>query len=278
MTAQFAFDVAAVLGPGMPVQAQPHQFGNAVLGVEDGAAAGFRGVCGDHRRDKRAGQRVGNRCRIQFGGVKFQIRGSQAAVLRRLARRDMHGPAAFAMDVLGDVGQQREVSERPDDGDGLMDVDAVEHAGQLGAIDLGPSHPERLDARPLDEVEHLLAVLLPDRIAQDRAEEPDVFPHRLGRLAAHLGTPHRTDRCQRDIGDFGHPSSIGAVGSRRIARVLALRGHDRCRLSAPTTVATAVAAAIAAGVGVQLRWPGLDGRHDRGVVRRPTRPGKKYGV
>jgi len=40
--AQFAFDVAAVLGLGVSVQAQPHQFGDAVLGVEDGAAARFR--------------------------------------------------------------------------------------------------------------------------------------------------------------------------------------------------------------------------------------------
>ncbi len=225
-------DVAAVLGLAVPVQAQPHQFGDAVLGVEHRAAPGLGGMGGDHRRHQRPGQRVGDRCRIQFGGVEFQVRGGQAAVLRRLAGRDMHGAAAFAMDVLGDVGQQREVGERPDDGDGLMDVDAVEHAGQLGAIDLGPSHPERLDARPLDEVEHLLAVLLADRVAQDRAEQPDVFPHRLGRLATHLGTPHRTDRCQRDIGDFSHPSSIGAGRSRRMARVLALRGHDRGRCRA----------------------------------------------
>ena len=198
------FDVAAVLGLAVAVQAQPHQLGDAVLGVEHRAAAGLGGMRGDHRRHQRTGQRVGHRCRIQVGRVEFQVRGGQAAVLRRLPCRDVHGPAAFAMDVLGDVGQQREVGERPDDGDGLMDVDAVEHAGQLGAVDLGASHPKGLDARPLDEVEHLLAVLLADGVAEDRAEQPDVFPHRFGGLATHLGTPHRTDRCQRDVRTLSH--------------------------------------------------------------------------
>ena len=73
---------------------------------------------------------------VQLGGVEFEVGRGQAAVLRRLARRDVHGPAAFAVDVLGDVGQQREVGEGTDDGDGLVDVDAVEHAGQFGAVDL----------------------------------------------------------------------------------------------------------------------------------------------
>ena len=126
----------------------------------------------------------------------LQVRGGQAAVLRRLTGRDVHGAAAFAVDVLGDVGQQGEVGEGADDGDGLMDVDAVEHAGQLGAVDLGASHPERLDPGPLDEVEDLLAVLLAHGVAEDGAEQPDVFAHRLGGLAPHLGAVHRADRFQ----------------------------------------------------------------------------------
>ena len=170
VAAQLAVDVAAVLGLALPVQAQPHQFGDAVLCVEHRAAAGLGGVGGDHRRHQRPGQRIGHRCRIQVGGVEFEVCGGQAAVLRWFAGRDVHGAAAFAMDVLGDVGQQREVGEGPDDGDGLMDVDAVERAGELGAIDLGAAHPKRLHPSALDEVEHLRAVLLPDRVAKDCPE------------------------------------------------------------------------------------------------------------
>ena len=57
----------------------------------------------------------------------LQVGGGQAAVLRRLARCDMDGAAALTVDVLGDVGQQREMGEGADDRDGLVDVDAVEH-------------------------------------------------------------------------------------------------------------------------------------------------------
>ena len=82
----------------------------------------------------------------------------------------MHGATPLTVDVLGDIGQQCEVREGADDGDGVMDVDAVEHAGQLGPVDLGSAHPKRLDASPLDEVEDLFAVLLADGVAEDRAE------------------------------------------------------------------------------------------------------------
>src|SRR3954452_7793057 len=108
------------------------------------------------------------------------------------------------------------MGERPDDRDGEMDVDAVEHAGHLRAIDFGASHPERLDARPLDEVECLLAVLLSDRVTEDGAEQPDVLPHRLGRLPTPPGTPHRADRCERDVRTLSHVSSIDAAHSARM--------------------------------------------------------------
>ena len=68
------------------------------------------------------------------------------------------------------LAEQREVGEGADDRDGLVDVDAVEHACELGAVDLRAAHPERLNAGPLDEVEHLLTVLLADGVAKDGAE------------------------------------------------------------------------------------------------------------
>ena len=65
----------------------------------------------------------------------FSVGGSQAAVLRGLTGGDVNAAAAFPVDVFGHVGQQREMGERANDRDGLVDVDAVEHARYLGAVD-----------------------------------------------------------------------------------------------------------------------------------------------
>ena len=85
VAAQFGFDVAAVVGVRMAMQAQPHQLGDAVLGVEDGAATGFGRMRGDHRRHQCTGQCFGHGRGVQVGRVEFAVGGGQAAVLRRLA-------------------------------------------------------------------------------------------------------------------------------------------------------------------------------------------------
>ena len=97
----------------------------------------------------------------------------------------------------------------------VVHVDAVEQAGQLGAVDLRTTHPERLHAGAFDEVEHLLAVLFPHGVAEDGAEQPDVLAHRFGRLASHLGAADRADGCQRYVRSFGHPPSIGVSRTPR---------------------------------------------------------------
>ncbi len=93
-----------------------------------------------------------------------------------------------------------------------MDVDAVEHVGDLGPIDLGAPHPEGLHPGPLHELEHLVAVQLAHGVAEDGAEQPDIGAHRLGRLAAYPGSLHSTDRCQR-VGNLNHEFQY-RVGSR----------------------------------------------------------------
>ena len=223
MAAQFAFDVASVFGVGVAMHAQPHQLGDAVLGVEDGAAPRFGGVRGDHRGHQRAGQRVRHRRRVEICGVQLQVGGGQGAVLRRLARRDVDSAPPLPVDVLTNVGQQREVRERADDRDGLMDVDPVEYGGQLGAADLGSAYPKRFHPGPLDQVEDLLAVLLADCVAEDRTEQPDVFPHRFGRfrlhqrlLKHHLRLPARRQRAARRSGSRTAPCLV--CSSRRTVR------------------------------------------------------------
>ena len=170
LAAQFQLDVAAVVGFGAPVRAQPHQLGDPVLGVEHRSSTGFRRVGGDHRGDQRAGQCVGDGRRVQLRRVELQIGGGQAAVLRRVARSHVDGATPFPVNVLGDVGQQREVAERPDHRDRLMDIDALERAGHLGAFDFRATYPKRLNPGTLDQVEDLVAVLLAHRVAEDGAQ------------------------------------------------------------------------------------------------------------
>ena len=140
-------DLAAQLGQddvgvGVTFGTQPHQFGDPVLGSEHRAAAGFGRVCGDDRSDQRVGQRLGDGGRVQVGGVELVVRGGQAAVLRRITGGHVNRPAPLPVDVFGQVGQQCEVAERPDDGNRLVDVDALEHVGHLGPFDLRATHPK----------------------------------------------------------------------------------------------------------------------------------------
>ena len=128
LAAQLGLDVTAVAGFGVPLRMQAHQLGDSVLGVEDGPAAGFGRMGGDDRGDQRAGQRLGDGRRVQVRCVELQVGGGQTAVLRRVARGDVDGAAPFPVNVLSDVGQQREVAERPDHRDGLVDVDAGEQS------------------------------------------------------------------------------------------------------------------------------------------------------
>jgi hypothetical protein len=204
LASQLAFDAAAVVGLGVPLGVQPHQLGDPVLRDEDGAPAGLGGMGGDHRRHQRTLQRLGNRGRIQLRRIEFRVCCGQAAVLRRLTRGDVDCAAALPVDVFGHVGQQREVTERPDDRDRPADVDAVEHLRHVGPLDLRAAHPERLHAGAFHEVEHLVAVLLADGVAEDGTQHPDVGAHGLGRLAADLGPPHGADRLQRGVGSLSH--------------------------------------------------------------------------
>ena len=90
----------------------------------------------------------------------------------------------------------------------LLDLDTVEQLRQVGAVDLGPAHPERLDPGPLDQVEDLVAVLLAHRVAENGAQQPDVLAHRFGGLPAHLGALDSADRVQcgfgHQVGRFSH--------------------------------------------------------------------------
>ena len=82
--------------------------------------------------------------------------------------------------VFGDVREVREVAERPDHIHRLVGgqvlQEAVERAPGL-RIALQAKADRQLP-NPLDELESLLALLLADHIAEDAAEQADVFDQR----------------------------------------------------------------------------------------------------
>ncbi|CQA11483.1 Uncharacterised protein [Mycobacteroides abscessus] len=80
--------------------------------------------------------------RIYLRSIKFKVSGGEATVLWWRACADVNGAPTLAVNVLGHIGEQCEMGEGPDDGDGLVDVDAVEQLCQLGTVDLRSAHPE----------------------------------------------------------------------------------------------------------------------------------------
>ena len=82
--------------------------------------------------------------------------------------------------ILGDVRQVREIAEGPDDGEGLIGVEAVENRPQLtprrGLV--VAVETDRGLANLLDQFEHLFAFLLADGVAEDPAEQADVVAQR----------------------------------------------------------------------------------------------------
>ena len=177
-----------------------------MLSDEYGAPPGLGGMGGDHRRNQSALQGIGDSARIQLREVEFCVCGSQAAVLRRLAGGDVNGAATLPVDVFGNVGQQREMAERPDYRDRHVDVDAVEHARHLGPIDLRVPHLEGLHPRAFDEFEYLVAVLLAHSVAEDGAQQSDVGAHRLSRFTTDAGPLDGPNRLQCGIGNLNHAS------------------------------------------------------------------------
>ncbi len=151
---------------------------------------------GDDGDDEGVGQLALHVGRVQAGGVQQLEAGRQGALLRRGPLPAVVPAAALVVHVLGQVGQQGEVAERPDDVVGGAHVETGEGPGEPAAVDLGAADPERLDPGGLHHVEDRLAGLLPHHLAQHPAQQPDVLPQRglvlrsVGAGAAQVGDVH----------------------------------------------------------------------------------------
>jgi len=88
--------------------------------------------------------------------------------------------AAVVVQIFGDVGQLREVAERTYHGQRLGGRQRIEHLLQLLAVAvvLRLAEIHRCAAHALDQLEGLFALLLAQGVAEDAAEQPDVFAQR----------------------------------------------------------------------------------------------------
>ncbi len=99
-------------------------------------------------------------------------------------------------------------------------VDAGECLGEFSAVDLGPSHPERLDTGLLDELEDVGARVFADHVAEETTEEPDVLAQGLGRRAA---GGRRGDRRVRRRGERLGSVEVSVIAP--VSRAVPSRAH-----------------------------------------------------
>ena len=186
-----------------------HQLGDLLLHRRDRRAAHLGGVRGDHRAHQRTGQLAGHHLRVEVGLLQQPEGRGEAALLRRRPLAPVVAPAPLVVQVLGEVGQQREVAERPDHVVGAAHVEPGQPLRQLLAVHLRAADAEGLHAGRLDQLQDVVPGLLADHLPEHPAQQPDVLPQ--GQLVGALGgdvPPARGAQVGGVDGGFRHGRSI----------------------------------------------------------------------
>ena len=129
------------------------------LGVKDGATACLCWVCGEHWGDLRAGDELGDLVGVHAVFLQVREAGAQRNRCGRL----------LVVQILNQVGQQREVAKGARDKVHLGDVHVAEDSQQVlrGGVTVGDVESEA--AGGFDQVEDLLAFLLSKHAAEHSA-------------------------------------------------------------------------------------------------------------
>src|ERR1700722_12435006 len=174
-------------------------------------------MSGEHGAYQCAIEEIGERARLDAHLARALKGVSERARTRRGARDGMGAVAADVMLILGDVGEMRKITVGANDREGLVSVEAVERRLELAPrADLVVTmEANRGLADLLDQLENLFAFLLAHRVAEDSAEQPNVFAQRNVLLVR---------RARGQLLDFG------GHGHRRIRRL----EEDRCCTAANT--------------------------------------------
>ena len=156
------------------------QFGHRALGVEDALPLHLGGVGGQHRRDVGALQQRRHFGRSHAGFVQLVEAPGQLTALAVALALVVLAPAHMVA-VLGQIGQVREVAESADHHHRLVVAQALEQLVDLLAgrkvLRAPPGHAELADA--FHQFVGLATFLIADHLAQQSAEQADVFAQRL---------------------------------------------------------------------------------------------------
>ena len=185
------------------------------LGVEDALALHLGRVRGQHRRDDGRIEPARDGGAVDAFGTDARQRVGQAAPLRRRTGQRVRAAPAVLVDILGEVGEVREIAERADDVERLPDRQRIEQRLELGPHGVrvaapGPAKPHRGAANCLDAVEAVLPRLFAQHVAEHATEQPGVV---LERLVLVGGGVHWA-REERDGGD--RQSIVAICAARRI--------------------------------------------------------------
>ena len=151
--------------------------------------------------------------------------------------------------ILGDIGEVRKKAEGADDLQRVLRLQRIQCGFEIASRRqiLVSAEADRILPDILDGVENCIAALLAYRVAEDAAEQPDVFAKwkvfvfcldcRTGLHAPPLWSSSSTDRCRKRAftGDAVQaPRSAGHPSTRRACRRRnpVLRGAWQCLASA----------------------------------------------
>ncbi len=125
------FELGGLVGGELHAVAPLQQARDLALAVEDALALHFGRMRGQHRAHQRIGEPGRHRRPVDAVRGDAIERIGDAAALRRRARERVRPAAPVLVDVLGDVGELREVAERADDVERRRDRQVVQQRGEL---------------------------------------------------------------------------------------------------------------------------------------------------
>ena len=164
------------VGDAFPI-ARRHARGDRAVSVQDALALHFGRVRGQHRLDDGAikeGAQLARR-HVRLARPRQGVR--DAAGARRGSAPKIIAATAILVDVLGDVRQLVKVAERADHVGRLrlgQRADRSLEPAQAAVVVVAPVQDRGL-ANPLDQLEHILARLLANGVAENPAQESNVF-------------------------------------------------------------------------------------------------------
>ena len=150
------------------------------LGVEDALALHLGGMRGEHGRDERVAEELRNGLRPGTGRGGALQRHRQAALLGRRTGQLAQAPPPDVVQILGDVGELGEIGEGADHGQRRRRRKQIQQGLQFLARPVVDVAPEADRGLPdlLDQIEGVFPFLLAQRVAEQPAEEADVFAQR----------------------------------------------------------------------------------------------------